>query len=150
MKKLFEEYVESADYVISVFFKELDVQVQKWFNEGSLGASGCQLVQVTNNEIMNPIQKYQMIEFISPENYFQIMFIVRIDEMTDDNEIGKVYLKIKKYSDNETQKLERELDEEIDVEDVKEDFIIDKISELDKSDEEEKEDVDLKDNIYDK
>ncbi len=148
MKKIFEEYVESADYIISTFFKELKVQVQKWFSEGSLGASGCQLVQITNNEIMNPIQKYQMIEFISPENYFQIMFIVRIDEMTDENEIDKVHLKIKRYSDNESQKLERELVEEIDVEDVKEDFIIDKISEIDKTEEEEK-DVDLKDNIYD-
>jgi len=149
MKKIFEEYVESADYIISVFFKELEVQVKKWFDGGSLGASGCQLVQITNNEIMNPMQKYQMVEFLSPENYFQIMFIVRVDEFTDDNEIDKVHLKIKKYTDNETQQLERELVEEIDVEDVKEDFIIDKISELDKSDEEEQEDVDLKDNIHD-
>jgi len=149
MKKIFEEYVESADYIISVFFKELEVQVQKWFNGGSLGASGCQLVQITNNEIMNPMQKYQMIEFISPENYFQIMFIVRVDEFDDDNEIGKVHLKIKRYSDNEAQKLERELVEEIDVEDIKEDFIIDKISEIDQTEEEEDDDVDLKDNIYD-
>ena len=150
MKKIFEEYVESADYIISVFFKELEVQVKKWFDVGSLGASGCQLVQITNNEIMNPMQKYQMVEFLSPENYFQIMFIVRVDEFTDENEIDKVHLKIKKYTDNETQQLERELVEEIDVEDVKEDFIIDKISELDKSEVEEEEgDVDLKDNIYD-
>lgn len=148
MKKIFEEYIESGDYIIATFFKELEVQVQKWFSEGSLGASGCQLVQITNNEIMNPIQKYQMVEFISPENYFQLMFIVRIDEMTDDGEIGKVHLKIKRYTDNEEQKLERELVEVIDVEDVKEDFIIDKIAEIDKTEEEEK-DVDLKDNIYD-
>lgn len=149
MRKIFEEYVESADYIISVFFKELEVQVQKWFSEGSLGASGCQLVQITNNEIMNPMQKYQMVEFISPENYFQIMFIVRVDEFTEDNEIEKVHLKIKRYTDNETQKLERELVEEVDVEDIKEDFIIDKISEIDKTEDEESEDIDLKDNIYD-
>lgn len=148
MIKIFEEYVENADYIMSTFFKELEVQVNKWFSEGSLGASGCQLVQISNSEIMNPMQKYQMVEFISPENYFQLMFIVRIDEMTDDNEIDKVHLKIKRYSDSETQKLERELIEEIDVEDIKEDFIIDKISEIDNSEEEEKEDVDLKDNIH--
>lgn len=149
MKKIFEEYVESADYIISVFFKELEVQVQKWFNGGSLGASGCQLVQITNSQIMNPMQKYQMVEFISPENYFQIIFIVRVDEFGDDNEIGKVHLKIKRYSDNDVQKLERELVEEIDVEDIKEDFIIDKISEIDQTDDEKNGDVDLKDNIYD-
>lgn len=149
MKKIFEEYVESADYIISVFFKELEVQVQKWFNGGSLGASGCRLVQITNSQIMNPMQKYQMVEFISPENYFQIMFIVRVDEFDDDNEIGKVHLKIKRYSDNDAQKLERELVEEIDVEDIKEDFIIDKISEIDQTEEEKNGDVDLKDNIYD-
>ena len=148
MIKIFEEYVENADYIMSTFFKELEVQVNKWFSEGSLGASGCKLVQISNSEIMNPMQKYQMVEFISPENYFQIMFIVRIDEMTDDNEIDKVHLKIKRYSDSETQKLERELIEEIDVEDIKEDFIIDKISEIDNTDEEDKEDVDLKDNIH--
>ncbi len=131
MKKVFEEYVESADYLISVFFKELEAQVTKWFSEGSLGASGCQLVQIKNDEIMNPMQKYQMVEFISVENYFQLMFIVRVDEFNDDNEIDKVHMKIKKYSDNEAQKLERELIEEVDVEDIKEDYIIDKISELD-------------------
>lgn len=147
MKKIFEEYVESADYLISVFFKELETQVKKWFNEGSLGASGCQLVQINNNQIMNPMQKYQMVEFISAENYFQIMFIVRVDEFSEDNEIEKVHLKIKRYSDNEAQKLERELIEEVDVEDIKEDYIIDKISELDADVEGdgEVEDVDLGD-----
>ena len=146
MKKVFEEFVESADYLVSMFFKELETQIQKWFSEGSLGASGCKLVQITNNKIMNPIQKSQIIEFISPEYYFQIIFIVRLDEFTEDNEIDKVHLKIKRYIDSETQQLERELVEEIDVEDIKEDFIIDKISELDKNEEDE---VDLKDNVYD-
>ena len=64
MKKIFEEYVESADYIISVFFKELENQVKKWFSEGSLGASGCQIVQISNQEIMNPTQKYQMIVYL--------------------------------------------------------------------------------------
>lgn len=131
MKKLFEEFVESADHIISIFFKENESLINKWFTEGSLGASGCKLTQITNNQIMNPMQKFQMVDFISPENYFQIMFIVRVDEMTDENEIGTVHMKIKKYSDTETQNLERELLEEIDVEDIKEDFIIDKIAELD-------------------
>lgn len=149
MKKLFEEYIESSDYIISVFFKELEAQVNKWFNEGSLAASGCQLVQISNNQIMNPMQKYQMVEFISPENYFQIMFIVRVDELTEDNEIEKVHLKIKRYTDNETQQLERELVEDVDVEDIKEDYIIDKISELDKEEDEEKTNLDdSTDNIY--
>ena len=145
--KLFEEFVESPDYIISVFFKELEVQVKKWFSEGSLGASGCELIQIDNSQIMNPMQKYQMVEFNSPENYFQLIFIVRVDEMNEeDNEIETVHLKIKRYDDSK--QLERELVEEMDVEDVKEDYIIDKISELDKTEEEEQE-VDLKDNIYD-
>lgn len=146
MKKIFEDFIESADYVVSVFFKEVESQVKKWFTEGSFGASGCKLSQISDNQIMNPIQKFQKIDFMSPENYFQIMFIVRIDELTDDNEIDKVHLKIKRYSDVEYQKLEKELVEEIDVEDIKEDFIIDKISELDKDEGEEE--TDLKDNVY--
>ena len=133
MKKIFEEFVESSDYVVSVFFKELETQVKKWFTEGSLGASGCKLVQISNSDIMNPMQKTQIVEFLSPENYFQLIFIVRLDELSEDgNEIEKVHMKVKRYSDNETNQLERELLEEVDVEDIKEDFIIDKISEIDK------------------
>jgi hypothetical protein len=140
MKKIFEDFVESSDYVISVFFKELESQVQKWFTEGSLGASGCKLVQISNSEIMNPMQKTQIVEFLSPENYFQLIFMVRLDELSEDgNQIEKVHMKIKRYSDNESNHLERELLDEVDVEDIKEDFIIDKISEIDKEEDDDKE-----------
>ena len=58
MKKLFEEYVESADYKISVFFKELESQVEKWFSEGSLGAQGNELTDI-NISNYNPMEKFE-------------------------------------------------------------------------------------------
>ena len=64
MKKLFEEYVESADYKISVFFKELEAQIQKWFTEGSLGAQGCELEGDIQISIYNPMEKFLTFNFV--------------------------------------------------------------------------------------
>ena len=176
MKKLFEEYVESADYKISVFFKELQAQIEKWFSEGSLAAQGCELdseIQVSN---YNPMEKFLIVNFVEPIQdlnedismfRYRMIFMIRLDQMKGAGtnqqqgeaapietpvegkalDINKILLKIHQFDDNN---LERgELVEEIDVEDIKEDFIIDKLGQLkDKSDDEGTDKNDLKDNIY--
>lgn len=186
MKKLFEEYVESADYKISVFFKELQAQIQKWFTEGSLSAQGCEIdgdIQISN---YNPMEKFLICNFVEPVTEgdeeegssfrYRMTFMVRLDQMKGAEaqgqgaqaqmgaqpgaeggegapaepknlEINKVLLKIHQFDEENKEK--GELVEEVDVEDIKEDFIIDKIGQLkDKSDDEGTDKNDLKDNIY--
>ena len=187
MKKLFEEYVESADYKISVFFKELQAQIQKWFTEGSLSAQGCEIdgdIQISN---YNPMEKFLICNFVEPVQggeeeegssfRYRMIFMIRLDQMKGSEaqgqaqappqaqmgaqggggegapaepknlEINKVLLKIHQF-DEENKEL-GELVEEVSVEDIKEDFIIDKIGQLkDKSDDKGKDENDLKDNIY--
>jgi hypothetical protein len=182
MKKIFEEYVESADYKISVFFKELQAQIQKWFSEGSLAAQGCEIdgdIQISN---YNPMEKFLICNFVEPVNEgdeeegssyrYRMIFMVRLDEMKGDaqaqggqaqgmqaqpapietptegksTEINKVLLKIHQFDEENQEK--GELVEEVDVDDIKEDFIIDKIGQLkDKSDDKGVDKNDLKDNI---
>ena len=156
MKKLFEEYVESADYKISVFFKELQSQIEKWFEGGSLAAQGCEIdgnIQISN---YNPMEKFLIFNFVEPvqpgeeeegSSYrYRVIFMIRLDEMQPAEvqetpqaqgdeptnttegkslEISKILLKIHQF--DEENKPKGELVEEIDVEDIKEDFIIDKI-----------------------
>lgn len=170
MRKLFEEYIESADYKISVFFKELESQVEKWFADGSLAAQGCQLdgdIQISN---YNPMEKFLIFNFTEPEEKdnqiykYRVIFMIRLDQMkgsetTTEGEptnpvegksldINKILLKIHQF--DEDNKEMGELVEEVDVTDIKEDFIIDKLGQLkDKSEsEEETQGEDLKDNIY--
>jgi len=186
MRKIFEEYVESADYKISVFFKELRSQIEKWFSEGSLAAQGCDLdgeIQITN---YNPMEKFLIANFLEPivtgedeeheedETYhrYRMTFMIRIDQMKggsgeeeqqmqdeetgeepvegDSLEINKILLKIHQFSENNDEM--GELMEEVDVEDIKEDFIIDKIGQLKSKSEGEGDvdDNDLKDNIFTK
>jgi hypothetical protein len=180
MQKIFEEYVESADYKVSVFFKELKSQIDKWFSEGSLAAQGCELdgdIEISN---YNPMEKFLIVNFVEPitegdeeegSSYkYRMIFMVRLDQMkgTDAQgsqaqasspvetpsegkslEINKILLKIHQF--DETMEEKGELVEEISVEDIKEDFIIDKIGQLkDKSDDEGIDKNDLKDNIYTK
>jgi hypothetical protein len=175
MKKLFEEYVESSDYKISVFFKELKSQIEKWFSDGSLKAQGCILDDIEPVNY-NPMEKFLIVNFTEPilsgedieneENTFfkyRMTFMVRLDEMkgSEDNismeggeeeneqgaEINKILLKINQFNQDNYEK--GELVEEVEVDDIKEDFIIDKIGQLkDGSDIEEVDDNDLKDNIY--
>lgn len=173
--KLFEQYIESADYKISVFFRELESQIKKWFTDGSLAAQGCELddIQVSNT---NPMEKLLIFKFNEPvteeddmENiesfWYRVIFMIRMDQMKNvqpeqqeeivgaagtpvegkNLDIGKVLLKIHQFDDNNVEK--SELVEEIAVEDIKEDFIIDKIGELKDKSEKEPEDVDLEDNV---
>lgn len=181
MRKLFEEYIESADYKISVFFKELKSQIEKWFTDGSLAAQGCELDGEIEISIYNPMEKFLIFNFVEPsgeeteeseENAifkYRVIFMIRLDQMkgSEDNQpamqgeapvetpvegkaldINKILLKIHQFDEEYDEK--GELVEEIDVTDIKEDFLIDKLGQLkDKSENEgEVDDNDLKDNIY--
>ena len=180
MKKLFEEYVESADYKITVFFKELKSQIDRWFTEGSLAAQGCALDGQIDISSSNPMEKFLIFNFTEPIEEtknkdedeesscfrYRVIFMIRLDEMkgTDNSqsqgaatietpaegkslEINKILLKIHQFNDDMEEK--GELVEEVDVEDIKEDFIIDKIGQLkDKSDDKGIDKNDLKDNIH--
>lgn len=183
MKKLFEEYVESADYKVSAFFKELKAQIERWFTEGSLAAQGCEMDGDIDISTYNPMEKFLILNFTEPlsegeieeqeSSFFKyrVIFMVRLDQMkgTDNNsqqsqegeevpeitsegkslEINKVLLKIHQFNENNVEK--GELVEEVDVEDIKEDYIIDKLGQLkDKSDDTGVDQNDLKDNIYTK
>lgn len=176
MRKIFEEYIESSDYKISAFFKELKSQIETWFEKGSLAAQGCDLdgeIQISN---YNPMEKFLLFNFMEPINEgedfenedsvayrYRVLFLVRIDQMTGDQsqdapvqgepaptgklDINKVLLKIHQFDDDNNEK--GELVEEIDVTDIKEDFLIDKISQLKgKSDDDDVDGNDLKDDIY--
>jgi len=177
MKKLFEEYVESADYKISVFFKELKSQIEKWFTDGSLAAQGCELDGNIDISNYNPMEKFLIVNFVEPVEgneetsiyRYRMIFMIRLDQMKGKEnempaeegeapvetpvegkllEINKILLKIHQFDENNIEK--GELVEEIDVEDIKENFIIDKIGQLkDKSSDESLTDEnDLKDNFY--
>jgi len=183
MKKIFEEYVESADYKVTVFFKELQSQIEKWFADGSLAAQGCEIdgdIQISN---YNPMEKFLICNFVEPvqENEeaegsafrYRMIFMVRLDQMKGTEsqsqpaqqpaqgeaapvetpaegkslEINKILLKIHQFDEDNKEK--GELVEEVSVEDIKEDFIIDKIGQLkDKSDDKDVDSNDLKDNVY--
>lgn len=171
--KIFEEYVESSDYKISVFFKELKAQIERWFTEGSLAAQGCELdgeIDITN---YNPMEKFLIFNFTEQNDdddtffRYRVTFMVRLDEMEGDEEvqdtqnsqeetstpenksfdINKVLLKIHQFNEDNIEK--GELVEEVNVEDIKENFIIDKLGQLkDKSETPSEEETDLKDDIY--
>jgi hypothetical protein len=174
--KLFEQYVESADYKISVFFKELESQIKKWFTDGSLAAQGCELVDIQVSNI-NPMEKLLIFKFTEPvaeednmENiesfWYRVIFMIRLDQMKNIQpeqeedvvgpagipvegkalDIDKVLLKIHQFDDDNVER--SELVEEVAIDDRKEDFIIDKIGELKDKSEKEPDEVDLKDNVH--
>lgn len=187
MRKMFEEYIESADYKIVAFFKELQSQIEVWFDKGSLAAQGCELdgqIQISN---YNPMEKFLIFNFVEPieqgedfENEesgsyrYRVIFMIRLDQMKGSTQaqaapegsqeggetmgtpvegkfldINKVLLKIHQFDEENNEK--GELVEEVDVTDIKEDFLIDKLSQLkDKDDNEGEDENDLKDNIYTK
>lgn len=152
MNRLFEEYVESFDYKIMAFLKELKYQIIRWFGSGSFAAQGCELdgdIQLSN---YNPMEKFLMFSFVESDDNesegilkYRISFTVRIDKMSDGDstEINKILLKIYQFGDEIG-----ELVEEIDITDIKEDFIIDRISQLKNKSDDDNGDDDLENNLY--
>jgi hypothetical protein len=183
MKKIFEEYVESSDYKIIGFFKELKSQIEKWFTNGSLAAQGCTLDGDISISNYNPMEKFLIVNFVESvlegeeedgsSLRYRMIFMIRLDQMKGTEptqgqgqsqgetasietptegkalEINKILLKIHQFDEENNEK--GEIVEEVDVEDIKEDFIIDKLGQLkDKSDDNGTDQNDLKDNIYTK
>ena len=123
-----EKYQEDPEYRIRKFFDELKKNIKFWFDEGSFAANGAELMDI-DIETTNNIEKYLKMDFIDSEYYYQIIFIVTLQEVEEDN-LDECHIKVKRY-DLESSELLRELGEDVDIKDVKEDTVLELFGKLD-------------------
>lgn len=154
--KLYEEYINNPVNRLQTVFDEMIKNMKFWFTEGSLSKQGLSLYELERSTANDYTEKNILIDFSDSQWYYQVIIIVKLEDVKGNEPIKDGYIKIKKYDMDQTN-LIRTWEGEFDlVKDFNENFIIDKISELDDKTHENQDDLEqmpdddvaLDDNIY--
>lgn len=117
--KLFEDYTNSPTNKVHTLLKNMVTMFKDTFG-GSNGVLGdtelnsLTLVDVEASIETDPFEKNVVLDFSDPMYYYQMIFVVKIDDATADD-IKKAYMKIKIYTADEGTLL-REWQSNIDIE----------------------------------
>lgn len=123
-----EGYEETPEYRIKVFFKELEKNIRKWFEDGIFKANNAVLGKIERS-LSHSINKDLIFEFTDEENYYQVYVIVSLKDVQEDK-LDQCYVKVKKY-DLESMTLLRSLGEDVNISELNEDKIIELFAKLD-------------------
>jgi hypothetical protein len=123
-----EKYVEDPEYRIRKFFEELEKNIKFWFDEGSFSVEGTELYNI-DIETTNNIEKYLKFDFIDSNFYYQVIFIVTLQEV-EEEVLDECHIKLKRY-DIETSQLLREVSEDVAIKDISEDTLIELFAKMD-------------------
>jgi len=125
--RLYEEYVNSASNRISTLlnnmvkmFKETFEGKNKVLGEKELDV--ITLVDVERSTSHDAFEKNVVLNFQDDEFYYQVIFIVKLDDVKENEPIAKSYMKIKIY-DNETSDMLREWQGNLDMKESTDDEI---------------------------
>jgi hypothetical protein len=127
MIKLYEDFTQSRNNIIRRYFDDLMINLRSWFSEGSL-SQNTNLLEIEESNLSQGTSRSIICDFEDEECRFQLIFF--IDQgMFEEEKLTKLVLTLKKYdADNN---LIDNYEEEVPVTDVTEDFIIDKITNID-------------------
>jgi hypothetical protein len=123
-----EKYEEDPEYRIRKFFEELEKNIKFWFDEGSFSVEGTELYNI-DIETTNNMEKYLKFDFIDSNFYYQVIFIVTLQEVEEDL-LDECHIKLKRY-DIETSNLLREINEDVKIKDLSEDTILELFAKMD-------------------
>jgi len=123
-----EKYVEDPEYRIRKFFEELKKNILFWFEEGSFSVEGTELYDIVI-ETTNNIDKYLKVDFIDSNFYYQIIFIVTLQEV-EEEVLDECHIKLKRY-DIETSQLLREISEDVEIKSLNEDTVLELFAKID-------------------
>jgi hypothetical protein len=128
--KLYEEFTESKNYKIRQFFDRLISDINSWFTDGSLAAQESTLIEIEKN-----IQESGMtrtLKFDFEDKDFRYQVIILIDHtMFDGDNLENCYLTVKKYVLDSSEVVGVIEEEGLNISNLTEDYIINKISEID-------------------
>lgn len=123
-----EKYIEDPEYRIRKFFEELEKNIKFWFSEGSFSVNGTELYDI-NIETTNNIEKYLKFDFQDDNFYYQVIFIVTLQEV-EEEVLDECHIKLKRY-DIESGDLLREIGEDVDIKDLNEDTVLELFAKMD-------------------
>jgi len=122
-----EKYLEDPEYRIRKFFVELEKNIRFWFSEGSFSID-TELFDI-DIETTNNIEKYLKFDFQDENFYYQVIFIVTLQEV-EEEVLDECHIKLKRY-DIETGDLLREIGEDVDIKNLSEDTVLELFGKMD-------------------
>jgi len=110
--KMFEEYINNPTNRIHTLLNNMVKMLQETFNGDNdvLGEEEKQaitLVEIEASLEKDPMEKNIIMNFSDNIYYYQVIFVIKVEDIIGDNPIDKGYMKIKIY-DNIDSKLLRE------------------------------------------
>jgi len=123
-----EKYQDDPEYRIRQFFTELEKNIRFWFSEGTFAAQDAQLYDI-KIETTDNLEKHLMFDFQDTEYYYQMIFIVTLQEVEEDT-LDECHIKLKRY-DIETSELIREVHEDVEIMELNEDVVLELFTKLD-------------------
>lgn len=123
-----EKYMEDPEYRIKKFFTELQKNINFWFTEGSFSQQETELYDVKISSSAG-IEKTLTFDFIDTQYYYQVIFIITLQEVEEDV-LDECHIKVKRY-DIDTSELLREIGKDVPVKEIDEDKILELFGELD-------------------
>jgi len=122
-----EKYIEDPEYRIRKFFEELEKNIKFWFEEGSFSID-TELFDI-DIETTNNIEKYLKFDFQDENFYYQVIFIVTLQEV-EEEVLDECHIKLKRY-DIEGGELLREIGEDVAIKELSEDTVLELFGKMD-------------------
>jgi hypothetical protein len=127
MIKLYESFAQSRNNIIRRYFDDLQIDLNKWFTEGSL-SQNTNLLEIEESNLTQGTSRSIICDFEDDEYRYQLMFF--IDQgMFEEEKLTKLVLTLKRYDTDS--KLIDNYEDEVQITDITEDFIVDKITNID-------------------
>jgi hypothetical protein len=130
---MFEEFMQ-ADYELDQIIKKIIDRIKYWFKDGSFSMSALPVDQPTKSSTPNASKRSIIFNFADADFYYQMIIRFFIEDLENCD------LVIKKYDPSRIDEpgggepvwtLELTNDKQVKINDIKEDFITQKISEMD-------------------
>jgi hypothetical protein len=134
--KLKEAYIQSPVYRVNLLIDEIVNKVKIWFETGSFSKS-CNLYDLKKSSMTESTEKNVIVDFGNDDNNYQLIITLKLEDATSKDptkrkEIENCNIKIKKYDINSPDNiLLPPLSSDIKIKDLNEDFILQKIADLD-------------------
>lgn len=118
--KLFEDYTNSPTNRIHTLLKNMIGMFQETFDGkndvfSTEELESLYLVEIESSLEKDPFEKNLLMNFSDGVYYYQVIFIIKVDDVVGDEAIEKAYLKIKIY-DNDDGTILREWQSNVDLE----------------------------------
>lgn len=126
--KLYEEFTESKNFLIKKYFDELSKKIKNWFTEGSLSIDGLEFLNMDKYNTVGGMTKTLSLKFKDMQYQYSVDILIDHD-MFEENELKNCYLSIKLYSEND-ELLTTDTDSNVDINNLTEDYLIEKISKI--------------------